>query len=198
MRPLIRPSQFSLKSIRSAVQMSRRERSLSTPSSPREAKRPRLEVPLTSEDYKNGIMLAPMVRSGACKFLTPPSLLFGVCSCLVYEVPTRLFSLKYGASLVWGPEIVDKAILHAERVVDRTSRSLPSDLPPSIPFSFIRWLISAAVSSCDRSRELQRKIQSHLVNPSHRKTLPHLPNRLRRSRARRKSGQGRHERCLGH
>ncbi|KAF9650333.1 FMN-linked oxidoreductase, partial [Thelephora ganbajun] len=49
-------------------------------------------------DYKNGIMLAPMVRSGA--------------------LPTRLFSLKYGASLVWGPEIVDKAILHAERVVD--------------------------------------------------------------------------------
>ena len=34
-------------------------------------------------------------------------------------VPTRLFALKHGASLVWGPEIVDKAILHAERVVDR-------------------------------------------------------------------------------
>ena len=29
-------------------------------------------------------------------------------------------SLKYGAKLVWGPEIVDKAILHAKRVVDRT------------------------------------------------------------------------------
>lgn len=34
-------------------------------------------------------------------------------------VPTRLFSLKYGASLVWSPEVVDKAILHTERVVDR-------------------------------------------------------------------------------
>ena len=52
---------------------------------------------------------------------------------LCFEVPTRLFSLKYGASLVWGPEIVDKAILHAERVVDRTSRLyLPSQRPALI------------------------------------------------------------------
>eukprot|EP00914_Ancora_sagittata_P018006 GHVO01035544.1.p1 GENE.GHVO01035544.1~~GHVO01035544.1.p1 ORF type:complete len:248 (+),score=14.26 GHVO01035544.1:3-746(+) len=43
-------------------------------------------------------MLAPMVRSGA--------------------LPTRLFALKHGARLVWGPEIVDKAVLHAERVID--------------------------------------------------------------------------------
>ncbi|KAI0095130.1 hypothetical protein BDY19DRAFT_916408 [Irpex rosettiformis] len=43
-------------------------------------------------------MLAPMVRSGT--------------------MVTRLFALKYGANLVWGPEIVDKAILHAERRVD--------------------------------------------------------------------------------
>ena len=40
-------------------------------------------------------------------------------------VPTRLFALKHGASLVWGPEIVDKAILHAERVVDRMCASPP-------------------------------------------------------------------------
>ncbi|KAJ3489774.1 hypothetical protein NLI96_g1909 [Meripilus lineatus] len=74
-------------------------RSLSTDSSVRSAKRPRLDLnPLTPEDYKDGVMLAPMVRSGA--------------------LPTRLFALKHGASLVWGPEIVDKAILHAERVVD--------------------------------------------------------------------------------
>ncbi|KAH7915703.1 hypothetical protein BJ138DRAFT_1132449 [Hygrophoropsis aurantiaca] len=62
------------------------------------AKRPRLDHHLTPESFKNGIFLAPMVRSGA--------------------LPTRLFALKHGASLVWGPEIVDKAILHAERVVD--------------------------------------------------------------------------------
>nr|GAT55804.1 tRNA-dihydrouridine synthase 2 [Mycena chlorophos] len=65
--------------------------------SPRAAKRSRIEH-LTKEDFKNGLFLAPMVRSGA--------------------LPTRLFALKHGASLVWGPEIVDKAVLHSERVVD--------------------------------------------------------------------------------
>ncbi|KAG6857291.1 hypothetical protein H0H87_006484 [Tephrocybe sp. NHM501043] len=64
---------------------------------PRAAKRPRLDH-LTPEDFKNGIFLAPMVRSGA--------------------LPTRLFALRHGATLVWGPEMVDKAILHAERIVD--------------------------------------------------------------------------------
>ncbi|KAI0275475.1 hypothetical protein BC834DRAFT_947463 [Gloeopeniophorella convolvens] len=72
-------------------------RSLST-SPPRDIKRPRL-AGLTPDDYRNGVMLAPMVRSGA--------------------LPTRLFALKHGAKLVWGPEMVDKAMLHAERVVDR-------------------------------------------------------------------------------
>lgn len=38
---------------------------------------------------------------------------------LFTSVPTRLFALKHGAQLVWGPETVDKAILHAERKVDR-------------------------------------------------------------------------------
>lgn len=46
----------------------------------------------------------------------------------MYTVPTRLFALKHGATMVWGPEMVDKAILHSERAVDRkvlshTSRS---------------------------------------------------------------------------
>lgn len=40
--------------------------------------------------------------------------------CLI--VPTRLYALKHGASLVWSPETVDKAILIAERVVDRKHR----------------------------------------------------------------------------
>jgi hypothetical protein len=38
---------------------------------------------------------------------------------LLITVPTRLMALKHGATLVWGPEMVDKAILHAEREVDR-------------------------------------------------------------------------------
>ncbi|KAG6865101.1 hypothetical protein C0991_005062 [Blastosporella zonata] len=75
--------------------MSRRTRSPSA--EPRAAKKAKLDH-LTPEDFKNGIFLAPMVRSGA--------------------LPTRLFALKHGATLVWGPEMVDKAILHAERVVD--------------------------------------------------------------------------------
>ncbi|KAJ7292660.1 hypothetical protein C8J57DRAFT_1428750 [Mycena rebaudengoi] len=75
--------------------MSRRSHSLSP--SPRAPKRTKIDH-LTSEDFKNGVFLAPMVRSGA--------------------LPTRLFALKHGASLVWGPEMVDKAMLYATRVVD--------------------------------------------------------------------------------
>ncbi|KAF7347267.1 tRNA-dihydrouridine synthase 2 [Mycena venus] len=67
------------------------------PPSPRAPKRTKFDH-LIPEDFKNGIMLAPMVRSGA--------------------LPTRLFALKHGATLVWGPEMVDKAMLHAERAVD--------------------------------------------------------------------------------
>ena len=40
---------------------------------------------------------------------------------LAPQVPTRLFALKHGAKLVWGPETIDKAILHTTRVVDRES-----------------------------------------------------------------------------
>ncbi|KAF9486398.1 tRNA-dihydrouridine synthase 2 [Pholiota conissans] len=77
--------------------MSRRSSSGSP--SLRPSKRLKLEDDrLTLDDFKNGVFLAPMVRSGA--------------------LPTRLFALKHGATLVWGPEIVDKAILHSTREVD--------------------------------------------------------------------------------
>lgn len=49
-------------------------------------------------DFTRGLFLAPMVRSGA--------------------LPTRLISLQYGADLVWGPEIVDRAIMGCERKVN--------------------------------------------------------------------------------
>lgn len=49
-------------------------------------------------NYRKGLFLAPMVRIGS--------------------LPTRLLSLEYGADLVWGPEIVDRAIMGAQRVVD--------------------------------------------------------------------------------
>ncbi|PWY99445.1 FMN-linked oxidoreductase [Testicularia cyperi] len=48
--------------------------------------------------YENSIVLAPMVRIGT--------------------LPTRLLSLEYGADLVWGPEIVDRAIIGCERRVN--------------------------------------------------------------------------------
>ncbi|KAG9078375.1 hypothetical protein FS749_009595 [Ceratobasidium sp. UAMH 11750] len=84
----------------------------SPPSSPRPQKRAKLSGQEREEstqatpddswripvDYMNGVVLAPMVRSGT--------------------LPTRLLSLKYGASLVWSPEIVDKAIIGCERMVD--------------------------------------------------------------------------------
>jgi len=50
-------------------------------------------------EYRDKLVLAPMVRTGT--------------------LPTRLLSLYYGAGLVWSPEIVDKAIIGAERSVDR-------------------------------------------------------------------------------
>ncbi|SPO45463.1 related to tRNA dihydrouridine synthase [Moesziomyces antarcticus] len=51
--------------------------------------------------FQNGIFLAPMVRIGT--------------------LPTRLLSLEYGADLVWGPEIVDRAIIGCERKVNPTT-----------------------------------------------------------------------------
>ncbi|KAK0539259.1 tRNA-dihydrouridine synthase 2 [Tilletia horrida] len=55
-------------------------------------------VCVSPPDYARGLFLAPMVRIGT--------------------LPTRLLSLRYGADLVWGPEIVDRAIMAAERKVD--------------------------------------------------------------------------------
>lgn len=49
--------------------------------------------------FGEGLFLAPMVRIGS--------------------LPTRLLSLRYGADLVWSPEIVDRAIMGSERVVDK-------------------------------------------------------------------------------
>ena len=59
-------------------------------------------IPKNGVDYRNKIVLAPMVRSG--------------------ELPSRLLALHYGADLVWGPETVDKAMIGTTRRVNpRTS-----------------------------------------------------------------------------
>jgi len=49
-------------------------------------------------NFVGKLCLAPMVRSG--------------------ELPTRLMALKYGADLVWTPEMVDKKIIQTTRVVN--------------------------------------------------------------------------------
>ncbi|MBW0491156.1 hypothetical protein O181_030871 [Austropuccinia psidii MF-1] len=54
--------------------------------------------------YVPGLYLAPMVRIGT--------------------LPTRLLALEYGADLVWGPEIVDKAIIGSTRAVDQLSGTI--------------------------------------------------------------------------
>lgn len=55
----------------------------------------RVPIPKNGVDYRQKIVLAPMVRSG--------------------ELPSRLLALKYGADLVWGPETIDKALIGTTR-----------------------------------------------------------------------------------
>ena len=52
-------------------------------------------IPANGVDYRNKVVLAPMVRSG--------------------ELPNRLLALKYGADLVWGPETVDRSMIGTTR-----------------------------------------------------------------------------------
>ncbi|KAF8976369.1 hypothetical protein BGZ46_008317 [Entomortierella lignicola] len=55
-------------------------------------------------DYTNARILAPMVRIGT--------------------LPTRLMALEYGADLVYTPEVVDKAIAGAVRVVNEDNGTI--------------------------------------------------------------------------
>ncbi|KPI36227.1 tRNA-dihydrouridine(20) synthase [NAD(P)+] [Cyphellophora attinorum] len=56
-----------------------------------DASAPHVPIPRRGVDYRDKIVLAPMVRSG--------------------ELPSRLLALKYGADLVWGPETVDRSMI---------------------------------------------------------------------------------------
>lgn len=55
-------------------------------------------IPRNGVDYRNKIVLAPMVRSG--------------------ELPCRLLALHYGADLVWGPETVDRSMIGTTRKIN--------------------------------------------------------------------------------
>ncbi|OQN97765.1 hypothetical protein B0A48_16086 [Cryoendolithus antarcticus] len=64
----------------------------------------RVPIPANGVDYRNKIVLAPMVRSG--------------------ELPSRLLALKYGADLVWGPETIDKALIGTTRAVNPRTKTV--------------------------------------------------------------------------
>jgi len=64
----------------------------------------RIPIPLRGVDFRAKVVLAPMVRSG--------------------ELPSRLTALKYGADLVWGPEIVDRALLGTVRIEDPNTHTI--------------------------------------------------------------------------
>ncbi|CAG8735551.1 7908_t:CDS:10, partial [Cetraspora pellucida] len=59
---------------------------------------------MTTLDYRNKIILAPMVRIGT--------------------LPMRLLALEYGADLVYSPEIVDKKMIASERQFDDNKNSV--------------------------------------------------------------------------
>ncbi|OQE37074.1 hypothetical protein PENCOP_c010G02559 [Penicillium coprophilum] len=72
---------------------------------------PRVPIPTNGVDYRNKIVLAPMVRSG--------------------ELPSRLLALKYGADLVWGPETIDRSMIGAERRVNPRNGTIEFTRMPS-------------------------------------------------------------------
>lgn len=72
---------------------------------------PRVSIPRNGVDYRNKVVLAPMVRSG--------------------ELPSRLLALKYGADLVWGPETVDRAIIGSSRRVNPRNSTVEFTRVPS-------------------------------------------------------------------
>lgn len=71
--------------------------------------------------YAGKLVLAPMVRAG--------------------ELPTRLLALKYGADLVWSPEIIDKKLIQCKRQFNEKLRTIDfvtpgsnDKKPPSVVF----------------------------------------------------------------
>ncbi|KAJ5421781.1 Aldolase-type TIM barrel [Penicillium cf. griseofulvum] len=82
-----------------------------TTTAPAPAVVPRVPIPANGVDYRNKIVLAPMVRSG--------------------ELPSRLLALKYGADLVWGPETIDRSMIGAERRVNPRNGTIEFTRMPS-------------------------------------------------------------------
>ncbi|KAK4230529.1 tRNA-dihydrouridine(20) synthase [NAD(P)+] [Podospora fimiseda] len=68
-------------------------------------------IPPLGVDYRQKIVLAPMVRSG--------------------ELPSRLLALHYGADLVWGPETVDHSMIGTTRRVNPRTDMIEFTREPS-------------------------------------------------------------------
>ncbi|KAH0544179.1 hypothetical protein FGG08_001624 [Glutinoglossum americanum] len=71
----------------------------------------RVAIPKNGVDFRNKVVLAPMVRSG--------------------EIPTRLLALKYGADLVWGPETVDQSMIGTTRRLNPHTQTIEFTRLPS-------------------------------------------------------------------
>ena len=71
----------------------------------------RVSIPKNGVDYRNKVVLAPMVRSG--------------------ELPSRLLALKYGADLVWGPETVDRSMIGTTKRFNPTTSTIDFTRLPS-------------------------------------------------------------------
>lgn len=71
----------------------------------------RVPIPKNGVDYRNKVVLAPMVRSG--------------------ELPSRLLALKYGADLVWGPETVDRSMIGTTKRFNPVTSTIDFTRSPS-------------------------------------------------------------------
>ena len=99
---------------------------------------PRVSIPTNGVDYRNKIVLAPMVRSG--------------------ELPSRLLALKYGADLVWGPETIDRAMIGAERRVNPRNGTIEFTRMPSNGGRPNKPLKESVIYRIDPAREKGRLI----------------------------------------
>lgn len=113
---------------------------------PASAAVPRVPIPAKGVDYRNKIVLAPMVRSG--------------------ELPSRLLALKYGADLVWGPETVDKSMIGTERRVNPRNGTIEYTRMPSNGGRTTQPLKESIIYRIDPVREKGRLIfQMGTANP---------------------------------
>ena len=106
----------------------------------------RVPIPANGVDYRNKIVLAPMVRSG--------------------ELPSRLLALKYGADLVWGPETIDRSMIGAESRINPRNGTIEFTRMPSNGGRPEKPTKASIIYRIDPARETGRLIfQMGTANP---------------------------------